>query len=164
MMDQLVERLEIEDGDHIHDFGCGWGAACDFILSRFPNARVTGLNLSHGQCEYIRGEMNDLTSNLSSDRFSLVEGDINNVYFSCKFDKILSVGVFEHVGNLTQAFKDLARILKDDGKALIHINTVNLPNNMSSGFTLKYIFPHGRYWKHDAIPSHSRDLRTIKRW
>lgn len=164
MMDQLVERLEIEDGDHILDFGCGWGAACAFILSRFPNARVTGLNLSHRQCEYIRGEMKDPTSILSSDRFSLMEGDINNVEFSEKFDKILSVGVFEHVSNLTQALKDLSAILKDDGKVLIHMITVRLPNNMSSGFTHKYIFPHGRYWNHDAIPSHSQDLRTVSRW
>lgn len=164
MMDQLVERLEIHDGDHVLDFGCGWGAVCDFILSRFPHCRVTGLNLSHGQCEYIRGEMNDPTSNLSSDRFTLVEGDINNVEFNDKFDKILSVGVFEHVGNLTQALKNLSRILKDDGKVLIHMITVRLPNNMSSGFTHRYIFPHGRYWNHDAIPNHSQDLITVRRW
>jgi cyclopropane-fatty-acyl-phospholipid synthase len=35
---------------------------------------------------------------------------------------------------------------------------------MSSGFTHKYIFPHGRYWNYDAVPSHDRDLKTIKRW
>jgi len=164
MMEQLVERLEIKDGDHILDFGCGWGAVCDYILSRFPNTRVTGLNLSRGQCDYIRGEMKNPTSNLSSDRFSLVEGDINNVDFDYKFDKILSVGVFEHVGNLTQGLRNLSRILKNDGKVLIHMITVRLPNHMSSGFTHKYIFPHGRYWNHDAIPSHCQDLRTLRRW
>lgn len=38
------------------------------------------------------------------------------------------------------------------------------PNNISSPFTHKYIFPHGRYWKYDAVPEHNRDLKTINRW
>ena len=35
---------------------------------------------------------------------------------------------------------------------------------MSSAFTHKYIFPHGRFWKYDAVPSHNKDLKTIKTW
>ena len=51
-----------------------------------------------------------------------------------------------------------------DGKVFIHIITVRIPNNLSTGFTHKYIFPHGRYWNYDAVPSHNRDLKTINRW
>ena len=47
---------------------------------------------------------------------------------------------------------------------MIHIITVRIPNNLSTGFTHKYIFPHGRYWNHDAIPNRNRDLKTIDRW
>jgi cyclopropane-fatty-acyl-phospholipid synthase len=54
MMDQLIARLEINDGDNILDLGCGWGCLANYILSSFPNARVTGLNLSHQQCQYMR--------------------------------------------------------------------------------------------------------------
>ena len=164
MIDQMIERLGIEDGDHVLDFGCGWGCVPNYILSKFPSVRFTGLNLSHQQCEYMRGKMQDPTSNLSSGRFTLIEGDLNEVEFSDKFDKIISVGVFCHVGNLTQSFQKLASLLRLSGKVLIHIITVRIPNNMSSGFTHKYIFPHGRYWNHDAVPSHNRDLKTIKRW
>jgi cyclopropane-fatty-acyl-phospholipid synthase len=164
MIDQVIERLGINDGDNILDFGCGWGCVPNYILSKFPNARVTGLNLSHQQCGYMRQKMQDPTSHLSSGRFTLVEGDLNDTVFTEKFDKIVSVGVFCHVGNLTSAFQRLASFLKNDGKVLIHIITVRLPNNMSSGFTDKYIFPQGRYWNHDAIPSHDRDLKTVKRW
>ncbi|MFN9175644.1 MAG: SAM-dependent methyltransferase [Synechocystis sp.] len=164
MIDQVIERLEICDGDHILDFGCGWGCMPNYIMSKFPNVRFTGLNLSHQQCEYIRQKMQDHNSYLSSGRFSLIEGDLNEVKFAEKFDKILSIGVFCHVGNLTNAFQKLASLLKPDGKIFIHIITVCIPNNMSSGFTHKYIFPHGRYWNYDAVPSHDRDLKTIKRW
>jgi len=164
MIDQMIERLGIVDGDHILDFGCGWGCVPNYILSKFPNVRFTGLNLSHQQCEYMRQKMQDPESYLSSGRFTLHEGDLNEANFAEKFDKILSVGVFCHVGNLTNAFQKLASFLKNDGKVLIHIITVRIPNHMSSGFTHKYIFPHGRYWNHDAVPSHNSDLKTIERW
>ena len=164
MLDRVIERLEIVDGDNILDFGCGWGCVPNYIMSKFPNVRFTGLNLSHQQCEYMRQKMQDPQSFLSSGRFTLIEGDLNQVEFAEKFDKILSIGVFCHVGNLTNAFQKLSSFLKNDGKVLIHIITARLPNNMSSGFTHKYIFPHGRYWNHDAIPSHDRDLKTVDRW
>jgi cyclopropane-fatty-acyl-phospholipid synthase len=164
MIDDVIEKLDIKDGDNILDFGCGWGCVPNYILSKFPNVKFTGLNLSHEQCEYIRHKMQDPESYLSSDRFTLYEGDLNDAKFETKFDKILSIGVFCHVGNLTQAFQKLAAFLKDDGKVFIHIITVRIPNNMSSGFTHKYIFPHGRYWNYDAITSHNRDLKTIQRW
>ena len=164
MLDQVIEKLAIVDGDHILDFGCGWGCVPNYIMSKFPNVRFTGLNLSHEQCEYVRQKMQDPTSYLSSGRFTLHEGDLNAAQFAEKFDKILSIGVFCHVGNLTNAFQKLASFLKSDGKVFIHIITARIPNNMSSGFTHKYIFPHGRYWNYDAVPNCNRDLKTINRW
>jgi cyclopropane-fatty-acyl-phospholipid synthase len=164
MIDRVIERLEIVDGDNILDFGCGWGCVPNYIMSKFPNVRFTGLNLSHHQCEYIRQKMQDPQSYLSSGRFTLHEGDLNEAQFDEKFDKILSIGVFCHVGNLTNAFQKLSSLLKIDGKVFIHLITARIPNNMSSGFTHKYIFPHGRYWNYDAIPSHNRDLQTVSQW
>ena len=164
MIDDVIAKLDIKDGDNILDFGCGWGCVPNYILSKFPNVKFTGLNLSHEQCEYIRHKMQDPDSYLSSGRFTLYEGDLNDAKFETKFDKILSIGVFCHVGNLTQSFQKLAAFLKDDGKVFIHIITVRTPNNISSVFTHKYIFPHGRFWNYDAVPSHDRDLKTIKKW
>lgn len=164
MMDQFIERAEIKDGDNILDFGCGWGCVANYILEKFPNTRITGLNLSRQQCNYMRDKMIDPSSQLSSGRFTLIEGDMNEVEFQEKFDKIISIGVFCHVGNLSQIFERFSSMLSPGGGVLIHIITARIPNNMSSGFTHKYIFPHGRYWHHDALPSHSQHLKTVKRW
>ncbi len=164
MIDDMIEKLEIQDGDNILDFGCGWGCVPNYILSRFPNVRFTGINLSQQQCAYMRQKMQDPQSYLSTGRFTLVEGDLNDAQFTEKFDKILSVGVFCHVGNITNAFKKLATFLAPDGKFFLHIITVRTPNNISSVYTHKYIFPHGRYWSFDAIPSYNQDLKTVKRW
>ncbi|MGL5083418.1 MAG: SAM-dependent methyltransferase [Microcoleaceae cyanobacterium] len=164
MIDDMIEKLDIQDGDSILDFGCGWGGVANYILSKFPNIKFTGLNLSHKQCEYMGQKMQDPESYLSSGRFTLIEGDLNTAQFEEQFDKILSVGVFCHVGNLTHGFKKLASFLKPEGKFFLHIITVCLPNNISSVYTHKYIFPHGRYWNFDAVPSCNSDLKTIKRW
>ena len=164
MMDDVIEKLDIKDGDQILDVGCGWGSLLNYILAKFPNVKATGLNLSHEQCEYIRHKMTDSQSHLSSERFTLYEKDFNDAEFDTKFDKIISLGVFEHVGNLTQAFQKLASFLKEDGKVFIHIMTIRTPNNVSSVFTHKYIFPYGRFWNYDVIPSKNQDLKTIKHW
>jgi cyclopropane-fatty-acyl-phospholipid synthase len=164
MIDDLIEKLDIQDGDNILDFGCGWGCIGNYVLSKFPNVRFTGLNLSHQQCNYMRQKMEDPSSHLSSGRFTLHEGDLNDAFFEEKFDKIMSIGVFCHVGNLTQSFQKLASFLKDQGKVLIHIITVRTPNHISSVYTHRYIFPHGRFWNYDAVPSHNKDLKTVQRW
>ncbi len=164
MLDDVIAKLEIKDGDNILDFGCGWGSAANYILSKFPNARMTGINLSHHQCDYMSQKMQDPESYLNSGRFTLYEGDLNDAQFTEKFNKILSIGVFCHVGNLTQAFQKLASFLTENGRVFIHIITVRTPNNISSVFTHKYIFPHGRYWKYDAVPSCNKDLKTIDQW
>jgi len=150
MIDDVIEKLDIQDGDRILDFGGGWGCVPHYILAKLPNVQFTGINLSYHQCEYMRLKMQDPESYLSSGRFTLYEGDLNDAQFKTKFDKILSLGVFCHVGYLTQAFQKLTSFLKDKGRVFIHILTVRTPNNISSVFTHKYIFPQNRYWKHDV--------------
>ncbi len=164
MLDDLIEKADIQDGDKILDLGCGWGSASNYILERFPHVQVTALNLSHEQCEYIRKKMQDSNSYLSSDRFTLCEEDFNDIDWETKFDKIITLGVFEHVGNLTKSFQKLASMLKDDGKVLIHIITTKLPYNITHPFLNKYIFPNARAWSYDVIPQINTDLKTINRW
>ncbi|WP_088893135.1 class I SAM-dependent methyltransferase [Leptolyngbya ohadii] len=164
MLDDAIEKAEIKDGDEILDLGCGWGSAANRILARFPSAKVTSLNLSHEQCEYIRSKMEDPRSPLSSDRFVLCEQDFNDARFDAKFDKIIAIGLFEHIGNLTQSFRKLASFLKDDGKVFIHIITTQLPENITHPFINQYIFPNMRVWNFDVIPSVNQNLRTVDRW
>lgn len=164
MLDDVIEKVGIKDGDEILDLGCGWGSASHYILSKFPNSKVTALNLSHEQCEYMRQKMQDPQSHLSSGRFTLYEKDFNEAKFETKFDKILAIGLFEHVGNLTNSFKKLASFLKDDGKVFIHIITCRLPYNITHPFIQQYVFPNMRVWSYDVIPSCNQDIKTIDQW
>ncbi len=164
MLDDVIEKLDIKDGDEILDLGCGFGACCNYILAKFPNVKVTGLNLSHIQCEYMRKKMQDPQSLLSSDRFTLIEQDFNEAIFETKFDKIISIGVFEHIGNLTKALEKIASFLQDNGRVFIHIISIRLAHNMYDPFINKYIFPRARIWHYDQIPLRDRQLKTVDRW
>lgn len=164
MLNDVIEKLGIKDGDNILDLGCGWGAASNYLLAQFPNIKVTALNLSHEQCAYIRQKMQDPESYLSSDRFTVYEEDFNSAQFETKFDKIIAIGLFEHIGNLTTSFQKLASFLQDDGKVFIHIIITTLPYNITHPFIDKYIFPHMRVWNYDVIPETNQDLKTLNRW
>lgn len=164
MIDDVINKMDIQDGDHILDLGCGWGCIANYVLSKFPNVQITGVNLSRLQCAYMRRKMEDPRSYLNSGRFHLIERDFNDVHLPNTFDKILSVGVFCHIGNLTSSFQKVASFLKPGGVFFLHIITVRTPNHISSPFTHKYIFPHGRYWSFDEPPRHNRDLKTVDRW
>jgi cyclopropane-fatty-acyl-phospholipid synthase len=54
MIDDVIEKLDIQDGDRILDFGGGWGCVLNYILAKLPNLQFTRINLSHHQCEYMR--------------------------------------------------------------------------------------------------------------
>lgn len=164
MLDDLIEKAQIKDGDEILDIGCGFGSALHYILGKFPNCKVTGLNLSAEHCKYIREKMQDPQSYFSGDRFTLIEGDFNDIIFEQKFDKIITLGVFEHMGNLTNSLKKVASFLKPEGKFLLHIISSKLPHSMSTAFLHKYIFPKGRIWVYENVTSYNQDLKTIKKW
>jgi cyclopropane-fatty-acyl-phospholipid synthase len=74
----------------------------------------------------MRAKMQDPRSYLSPGRFTLVEGDLNEMLFPEKFDIIITVGVLEHVVNLTGTLQRFASFLVPDGKALIHMITGHL--------------------------------------
>ncbi|MGV2827067.1 class I SAM-dependent methyltransferase [Myxosarcina sp. GI1(2024)] len=164
MLDDAIEKVGIQDGDNILDLGCGFGASCNYILNRFPDVRVTGVNLSRTQCQYMRKKMQSPDSQLSSERFTLIERDFNEITFETKFDKVVAIGLLEHIGNLTKALEKIGSFVEDNGRVFIHIISVRLPHNIFDPFINKYIFPKARAWYYEQIPLLDRRLKTIDRW
>jgi cyclopropane-fatty-acyl-phospholipid synthase len=164
MLDDVIEKAGIKDGDEILELGCGWGSASNYILSKFPNVRITAINLSHTQCDYMRQKMQEPDSYLSSHRFTLIEEDFNTVCFANQFDRIIAIGLFEHIGNLTKSLAKLASFLKKDGQVFLHIISFQLPHNGTAPFINKYVFPRMRVWSYDTVPEYNQHLKVIDRW
>jgi cyclopropane-fatty-acyl-phospholipid synthase len=164
MVQDVIEKAQIKDGDEILDLGCGFGSASHYILAKFPNCKVTALNLSKEHCDYMRQKQQEPDSYFHSDRFTICEEDFNNANFERKFDKIIAIGLFEHLGNLTNSLKKVASFLTEDGKVFIHIISTQLPHNMFNAFINKYIFPNARIRTSKAIPSFNKDLKVLDQW
>ena len=135
----IVRKLNIKPNQKILDIGCGWGSLA-IEIAKTANCEVTGITLSENQYNYANQKVKEL--NLENQvKFKLTDyRELNE-----KFDRIVSIGMFEHVGRkfYNKFFHRVENLLKDDGVSLIHtIGSVNPPRDPHPWVT-KYIFPGG---------------------
>ena len=138
----IAAKLAIKPGNTVLDIGCGWGGMAIY-LARHYDVRVTGITLSEEQAALAREKV--AAAGLS-DRVSIELVDYRDFASAGRrFDRIVSVGMFEHVGQaqFETFFKACANILADDGVMLLHtIGRLGEPG-LTDAFTRKYIFPGG---------------------
>ena len=138
-MDRLADKLHLKKGDKVLDIGCGWGSLSRHFSSEY-NCSIKGISLSEEQISYCLKEQKSL-KNTQYLEYSLQDYR-NETNF---YDKIVSVGMFEHVGKpfYNAYFKKISDLLSDDGIAVIHtIGNVRTPK-LTPAFIRKYIFPGG---------------------
>jgi cyclopropane-fatty-acyl-phospholipid synthase len=149
----LAAKLLVGPGATVLDIGCGWGGLA-LYLAEICRAQVTGITLSEEQLR--RAQARALESRHAKDAtFRLI--DYRDV--AGNFDRIVSVGMFEHVGvGFYDAFFDkCAQLLKEDGVALLHFIGRESTPGITNPWIAKYIFPGG------YIPALSEVLPAIER-
>ena len=138
-INHIIKKLNIKENSKVLDIGSGWGHL-SMEIAKQAKCQVTGVTLSENQYKYSSAKAKEL--NLGNQvQFKLM--DYREV--KEKYDRIVSVGMFEHVGRkfYKTFFNKVFEILKDDGIALLHtIGSVNSPRNPQPWIT-KYIFPGG---------------------
>jgi len=149
----LAAKLCVKPGAKVLDIGCGWGGLA-LYLAEIAGAQVTGITLSQEQ--YKRAQNRAIERGLSRDTaFHLIDyRDADG-----RFDRIVSVGMFEHVGVgfYDVFFRKCAQLLTDDGVALLHTIGRSGPPGITNPWIAKYIFPGG------YIPALSEVLPAIQR-
>lgn len=135
----IAAKLKIADGQKILDIGCGWGGM-GLYLAHLADVEVLGVTLSERQLKVAQRRAEILGV---SDRVRFELRDYRDI--DEKFDRIVSVGMLEHVGAgyLRQYFNTVQKRLAEDGVALIHAISSIAPPGGSSPFLHKYIFPGG---------------------
>jgi len=143
-IDHILTKLRVRPGDRLLDIGCGWGALIMRAAERF-GARALGITLSQNQFELAQER---IAAAGLADRCEVRIEDYRDA--SGTFDRIASVGMFEHVGlkNLRAYFTKVRELLADHGAALIHGITSSDPNSAETpwgggDFIERYVFPHG---------------------
>ena len=170
MVNDLCRKAEIEDGDAILDLGCGFGSFAAHALQAFPKSTVHGLTMSKVQAAYIRKKQAEPGHPLNTKRFKLIEADFNTVVFGPVYDRVISIGVFEHVANLKLALEKVSKVMKPGGTCFLHYIVFFQPlERMGSGPfqggpIIKHIFPGGRIWFEKELYQHQRHLRIEQAW
>ncbi len=142
-LDYLCKKLRLQPGMSLLDIGCGWGALA-IHAARHYGAKVHGITLSRQQYEEAtqRIQQAGLEANIHIELRDYRDLDDNR-----KYDRIVSVGMFEHIGvaNFPVYFGKVKRLLKPGGLFLNHGITIkqNLKNSPLKRFVNQYVFPDG---------------------
>ena len=156
-LDHILRKVQLQPGDRLLDVGCGWGAM--IIRAAQLGARAVGVTLSQNQYDYATQRIAALGL---TDRCEVRLQDYRDIPELGGFDKIVSVGMFEHVGlkNLPLYFQQMNALLRDGGAMLMHGITATHPEQRRVGrgageFIDKYVFPDGE------LPHVGDVLRTM---
>ena len=131
----ICRKLDLSPEDHLLDIGCGWGGLARYAAEKI-GCRVTAVNISKEQLRYGRKRCEGLPVTFRDQDYRSIQG---------RFDKIVSVGMFEHVGrkNYPVFMKTVDRCLKKDGIFLLHTIGGNCSRTGCDPWITKYIFPNG---------------------
>ncbi|KAK9131292.1 hypothetical protein Sjap_011779 [Stephania japonica] len=115
MLELYCERLQIRDGDRVLDLGCGFGALATYIARKYPNCQVTGVANSAFQKEFIEEQCKK--DNLVNVEVMLA--DVTTHEMDREFDRVMAIGVIEHMKNYELLLKKISKWMKQDGLLFI---------------------------------------------
>lgn len=116
-LEQTVQRAGIEDGMKVLDLGCGWGSLSLWIAEHFPNAAVTSVSNSSSQRKFILEQ----AASRSIGNIDVIVCDMNDFATDSRFDRVVSVEMFEHMRNYGELFRRISEWLRPDGCFFMHI-------------------------------------------
>lgn len=145
-LDHICRKLDLQPGERLLDIGCGWGGLMLRAAEKY-GVEATGITLSQNQFEYVARE---IASRGLEGRCHVRLMDYRDVPEESQFDKIASIGMFEHVGkrNLPAYFQKIFGLLKPGGLIMNHgitsagLDTEGLGSGISE-FIEDYVFPGG---------------------
>jgi cyclopropane-fatty-acyl-phospholipid synthase len=159
-LDLICRKLMLQPGERLLDVGAGWGALLLWAAQHY-GVQATGITLSKNQHAYV----NSLIAEKGlQGKVRMHLRDYRDLDESEQFDKIASVGMFEHVGaaHMTDYFAKLSRLLVPGGLVMNHGITAGSPHNSQLGagmgdFIERYIFPGGELLHAGAVLAHMAD-------
>jgi len=116
---ETCEHAGLADGQAILELGCGWGSLSLWMAERYPAARITAVSNSHSQRRHIEAEAR--ARGLSN--LTVLTADMNVFSTDRRFDRVVSVEMFEHMSNWAGLLSRVRGWLKPDGRLFVHVFT-----------------------------------------
>lgn len=164
---ETVRHAAIEDGMTILELGCGWGSLSLYLAAQFPNSRIVSVSNSASQRAFILATANQrgLTN------LSVLTADMNDFSIDQRFDRIVSIEMFEHMSNWQKLFERARSWLKPEGRLFLHVFThknrsYRFDQDDPADWIAHHFFTGGIMPAHD-LPHRFGDLFTVEeewRW
>ncbi len=116
MLELTTRRARLADGQRILELGCGWGSLTFFMARRFPSSEIVAVSNSASQREWIEGH----ARHAGIDNLRVITADVNTFEPEGRFDRLVSVEMFEHVRNWEALLGRARTWLRADGLAFLH--------------------------------------------
>ncbi|WP_159467517.1 cyclopropane-fatty-acyl-phospholipid synthase family protein [Dyadobacter sp. 3J3] len=165
MLEITCERAELAIGQKVLELGCGWGSLSLFMSAKYPESSFTVVSNSRTQKEYI--DQQAIERNIKN--LKVITADMNAFEINEKFDRIVSVEMFEHMRNYQLLMKKVASFLKDDGKLFVHIFTHKeyaylFDVKDETDWMSKYFFSGGVMPSNDLLLYFNENMQIEQQW
>ena len=155
-LDLICRKMHLRPGMSVLEIGCGWGAFAKYAAENY-GVSVHGVTISKQQLEFAQDSCKDLNVSFELKDYRELNG---------QYDRIVSVGMFEHVGykNYKKYMEVVHRCLKEEGLFLLHTIGRNHSRSVTDPWINKYIFPNGMTPSVQQIGTASEGLFVVEDW
>jgi cyclopropane-fatty-acyl-phospholipid synthase len=162
---QTVDHADLKDGQSILELGCGWGSLSLWMARQFPNSQIIAVSNSNSQAAHIASE----AAARGLNNLRVVTSDMNVFDPDSRFDRIVSVEMFEHIMNWRELLGRVKSWLKPDGRFFMHIFTHRagsylFDRNDREDWIAQHFFTGGVMPSHHLIRQYADLFEVEKEW
>ena len=158
-------HASLRDGQRVLELGCGWGSLTLYVAEHYPRSTITAVSNSHSQREYIDAE----AQRRGLRNVSVITADMNGFESPQRYDRIVSVEMFEHMRNWRELFARVARWLAPDGRFFMHVFVHRsvpylFESRDASDWMSEHFFSGGMMPSDDLALQFQHDVEIVQRW